>query len=69
MLGGDHEAKSNCVIGAVKTFVSHYHDDARANELCETFEEADLRDVCFKAAEEYYGSLPIKCWRMEVVAR
>jgi hypothetical protein len=53
MLGEDYEARSNCVVGAVKDFIAYYHDDTKAKELCESF-DADLRDVCLKTAEEYY---------------
>lgn len=53
-LGEDYEARSNCVIGAVKDFISYYSDDAQAEELCSTLDEADLRDVCLQTSEEYY---------------
>ena len=53
MLGEDYEARSNCVIGAVKDFISYYHGDTEARELCESF-DADLRQVCQETAEEYY---------------
>ncbi len=53
MQGQDYEARSNCVIGAVKDFISYYHSDRQASELCESF-EADLREVCLETGEEYY---------------
>jgi hypothetical protein len=53
MLGEDYEARSNCVIGAVKDFISYYHDDTRAKEFWESL-EADLRGGCLQTAEEYY---------------
>jgi hypothetical protein len=53
MLGEDEEARSNCVIGAVKDFISFYHSDTQARELCESF-EADLRDLCLETADDYY---------------
>jgi hypothetical protein len=53
MLGPDHEARSNCVVGAVKDFISYYHDDTRAKEFCESL-DADLRAGCLQTAEEYY---------------
>ena len=52
MIGRDYEARSNCVIGAVKDFISYYHGDEEARELCESF-DADLREVCLETAEEY----------------
>jgi hypothetical protein len=53
MLGEDYEARSNCVVGAVKDFVSYYSRDTEARELCDSF-ESDLRSVCRETAEEYY---------------
>lgn len=53
MLGEDYEARSNCVIGAAKDFISYYSRDTEAKELCDSF-DADLRKVCLKTAEEYY---------------
>jgi hypothetical protein len=53
MLGEDYEARSNCVIGAAKDFISYYSRDTEAKELCDSF-DADLRKVCLEAAEEYY---------------
>jgi hypothetical protein len=52
MMGEDYEARSNCVVGAVKDFISYYHGDEEARELCESF-DADLREVCLETAEEY----------------
>lgn len=53
MLGEDYEARSNCVIGAAKDFISYYSRDTEAKELCDSF-DADLRKVCLETAEEYY---------------
>lgn len=53
MLGEDYEARSNCAIGAVEDFISYYHDNKQAKELCESF-DADLRDACLKDGEDYY---------------
>ncbi len=55
MLGGNYEARSNCSIGAVKSFVYYYRSDAQARALCEAL-EADLRATCLETAEEYYKS-------------
>src|SRR3712207_8409133 len=38
MMGEDYEARSNCVIGAVKDFISYYDGDEQARELCEPFD-------------------------------
>ena len=53
MLGEDHEARSDCVIGAARTFVLHYRSDTRAKAFCESL-DADLRAVCLQEAEEFY---------------
>ncbi len=53
MLGEDDEARSNCVIGAVKDFISYFHNDTQAKEFCRSL-DADLRDTCLETAEEYY---------------
>lgn len=53
MLGEDDEARSNCVVGAVKDFVSYYHSDTQAKEFCESLDR-DLRETCLETGEEYY---------------
>jgi hypothetical protein len=45
MLGKSHDARSNCVIGAAKTFVSNYQDYTQAKALCESV-DAELRAAC-----------------------
>lgn len=54
-LGKTAEARSNCVEGAVKDFISYYHSDKQAAELCQAFEPG-LRDSCNAAKIEYYKS-------------
>lgn len=56
-LGKDDEARSNCVVGAVKDFVSYYHDNTQAKALCDSFDDPDLRDVCLQEGENYYETL------------
>lgn len=56
-LGQTAVAKSNCVIGAVKDFISYYHDDAKAKLLCDSFaSDQSLVDVCRSTATDYYKS-------------
>jgi hypothetical protein len=55
VIGKDYRAKSNCVIGAVKDFISYHHDDTEAKKLCDAF-ESDVRDICLSTATEYYKS-------------
>ena len=54
VLGGDYEARSNCVIGVVKGFFSYYDGDqakTQATEFCESL-DTNLRDVCTQTSEE-----------------
>jgi hypothetical protein len=54
-LGENYEARSNCVAGAAKQFILHYHNDVQAKELCKSF-DVDLRAMCLRTVEEYYKS-------------
>ncbi len=58
VLGRDHEARSGCVAGAVRTFIYYYRGDTQAEAFCGPF-DADLRAVCRRAAEEYYEDFAI----------
>lgn len=55
-LGANYEEKSNCVIGAVKDFISYYHSDVEAKAFCSSLSE-DLRQVCMDTAISYYKTL------------
>lgn len=55
-LGKDFDQKSNCIIGAVKDFISYYHSDTEAKKLCGAL-TADLQTICSETAESYYQSL------------
>jgi hypothetical protein len=52
-LGQDFQQQSNCVVGAVKDFISYHHSDVQAKELCSSFEDTELQSVCFATAESY----------------
>jgi len=56
-LGKDKVQRENCIIGAVKDFISYLHSDVRVKELCMALDEKSLRDVCFSTAESYYKIL------------
>jgi hypothetical protein len=43
------------VIGAVKDFISYFHSDTQAKQLCESL-APDLRGACIGTAEDYYKS-------------
>lgn len=56
LLGENYAEQSNCVIGAVKDFISYFHADAEAKELCEAL-PTDLQSVCRSTAADYYRLL------------
>jgi hypothetical protein len=51
MLGEDNEARSNCVMGAVRNFIHYYNGDEQAKALCESL-DANLRTVCLRRSED-----------------
>jgi hypothetical protein len=56
-LGEDHEIRSYCVIGALKGFTYHFRGNEQALAFCESFNDAELREVCLREAEEPYEEL------------
>jgi hypothetical protein len=44
---------SNCLVGAVKDFISYHHSDVQAKELCAMY-AGSLKDVCLSTTESYY---------------
>jgi hypothetical protein len=52
-LGSNFDARSNCIVGAVKDFISYFHSDVQAKQLCNSLSE-DLKSVCLSTAESYY---------------
>lgn len=52
-LGKDFSQQSNCIMGAVKDFISYHHSDVRARELCASLESTELQQVCSSTAETY----------------
>ncbi len=55
-LGSDYAQKSNCIIGAVKDFISYFHSEKEANHFC-TILSPDLQKICSDTATSYYASL------------
>jgi hypothetical protein len=53
LLGPNKQAQENCVIGAVKDFISYHHDDKEAGKLCAKF-EGDLQNTCVLTKQAYY---------------
>ena len=56
-LGKNYDQRANCIIGAVKDFISYLHSDTRAKELCAALDDKNLQDVCMSTAESYYNNL------------
>ena len=54
-LGADYNEKSNCIIGAVKDFVSYYHSDVEAKHFCSIL-TPDLNKICLDTIMYYYSS-------------
>lgn len=53
-LGNDGAQKSNCIIGAVKDFISYHHSDTEAKRFCGLYTaEPELQSVCFSTTESY----------------
>ena len=55
MLGQNLDAQQNCIIGAVKDFISYYHSDQQANQLCEALVSA-LQATCQETKTQYYST-------------
>jgi hypothetical protein len=56
MLGQDSDAQENCIIGAVKDFISYYHSDTQADQLCKALDPS-LQSVCQTTKVQYYATL------------
>ncbi|HYV33301.1 MAG TPA: hypothetical protein VE973_00430, partial [Candidatus Limnocylindria bacterium] len=54
-LGNGFEPQVNCIIGAVKDFISYYHSDVQAKHLCEIIDPS-LTQTCNETADSYYKS-------------
>lgn len=55
MLGQTTDAKQNCVVGAVKDFISYYHSETQANTLCEAL-PTDIQPICQTTKTQYYAT-------------
>jgi len=53
LLGANEMEQSNCFIGAVKDFISYYHSDSQAKELCSALPKA-LQPTCLDTLVAYY---------------
>jgi len=55
LLGKDFTEQSNCLIGAVKDFISYYHSDTQARGLCHMMPET-FSASCQSTVVSYYSS-------------
>lgn len=53
MLGGNFDARNNCVTGAVKDFIGYSRSLERGRKLCALL-ESSLRDPCLATAEAFH---------------
>ena len=54
-LGSTVDEKTNCMIGAVKDFISYFHSDVQANAFCDLFDEP-IKTTCIYTTHSYYQS-------------
>ncbi len=54
--GKGYRQRSQCIIGAVKDFISYFHSDTQAKELCKSLQDADLTSICLETVKVYYKS-------------
>jgi hypothetical protein len=53
MKGSSTQARQGCVVGAVKDFISYFHNDSQGLQFCERLPVAE-RSTCKQTAQEYY---------------
>lgn len=53
-LGKTEQIRTDCIIGAVKDFISYFHSDMQSKELCNSLDEANVKQTCIATAESYY---------------
>lgn len=53
--GPTDQAIQNCIIGAVKDFISYFHSDIQGNELCQSL-PSDISKICDRTVKNYYAS-------------
>jgi len=54
--GKNYEQQSECLVGAVKDFISYYHSDVKAKQLCESYDDQKIAQYCLQTAADYYKS-------------
>ena len=57
LLGKEYRQQVNCAVGAVKDFISYFHSDVQAKQLCAAFaNDKDIEKACLSTADIYYQS-------------
>ena len=56
MYGPTQDARENCIIGAVKDFVSYFHSDQQAGDFCNILDDS-LLSVCQTTKTDYFKTL------------
>lgn len=54
LLGTAGDQQTHCMIGAAKDFVSYFHSDLQAKELCNSFTDETLKTTCLDTVKSYY---------------
>lgn len=64
LFGKDYTQQSECFVGAVKDFISYYHDDVKAKKLCQSLDDPTegtqalngqaMTQYCLQTAADYY---------------
>jgi hypothetical protein len=53
-LGANENEISNCVVGAVKDFISYFHSDTEGKAFCELY-DGNVKTLCLDTARSYYA--------------
>lgn len=54
-LGQTAEQKQKCIEGAIVDFISYYHSDTKALELCDLIDDVETKSHCLKTAKTYWS--------------
>lgn len=57
MQGPTESAQENCFTGAVKDFISYYHNDSQGLSMCKAIPDTSLSASCTEVATDYYKTL------------
>lgn len=57
MLGQTEDARQNCFTGAVKDFISYFHNDTQGLAMCAAIPDSTLAANCTTVGKDYYREL------------